>query len=154
MGAEAAADLDGRRGLLYGEKRLCQVDILGFEPAPGEAGAAEPNPSGAASATLAALVRGRLDHSEISGWRIVGVAVRGEDLNGWRDLLLSELVAGDVVIESVAVPHGSPSPDPGRPPGAAPARRPRVFVHRGDRLEPLRRGRVSGLGDAQRPRRG
>ena len=113
LGADAVAGLDGSRGFLVGEKRHRQVDVLGFEPA---AEAAR------GSRALEVLVRGRLDRSEIQGWRIVGVAVELADVEGGEETLLEGLVAGDVVI------------------AAARGRRPalRILVHRGDCLAELR----------------
>jgi len=113
LGADAVAGLDGSRGFLVGEKRHRQVDVLGFEPA------AE------AARALEVLVRGRLDRSEIQGWRIVGVAVELADVEGGEETLLEGLVAGDVVIAAGA---------------AASGRRPslRILVHRGDCLAELR----------------
>ena len=116
LGADAVAGLDGSRGFLVGEKRHRQVDVLGFEPA---AGAAR------GSRALAVLVQGRLDRSEIQGWRIVGVAVAMADIERGGETLLEGLVAGDVVIAAGA---------------AGPGRRPalRILVHRGDCLTELR----------------
>jgi len=110
LGADAVAGLDGSRGFLYGEKRHRQVDVLGFEPAPG--------------AALEGLVERRLDRSEIQGWRIVGVAVAMADVERGGETLLEGLVAGDVLIAAAA----------------APGRRPalRILVHRGDCLSELR----------------
>lgn len=99
------AGLDGRRGLLTGEKRHRQVDVFGVSRGP------------KAAADPAGLVRSRLDRSSIEGWRIVGVALEEEDLPVLGELLLDELVAGDLV----AV-------------GSDPAR---ILIHRGDRLAPI-----------------
>ncbi len=104
VGADAREGLDGRRGLLYGQKRHRQVDVLGFEPASGE------------GAGLRGLVERRLDLGDLSGWRVVGVAVTATDPVEHEELLLEGLVAGDVVLAGK---------------GAA-----RVLVHRGDALSP------------------
>ena len=116
LGADAVAGLDGSRGFLLGEKRHRQVDVLGFEPAAGAARGPQ---------ALAVLVQGRLDRSEIQGWRIVGVAVAMADIERGGETLLEGLVAGDVVIAAGA---------------AGPGRRPalRILVHRGDCLTELR----------------
>lgn len=131
MGADAAASLDGRRGLLYGEKRHRQVDVLGFEPV-----GAGVNPG---NAPLGAVVSERLNRSGIRGWRIVGVAVPSGDLEEGEAALLQGLVAGDVVIAGGKAPAAA---------GAAPVRRPRrtmrILVHRGDRLTALRTVRPRG----------
>ena len=115
LGADAVAGLDGARGFLVGEKRHRQVDVLGFEPA------ADPSRG---SRALEVLVQGRLDRSEIRGWRIVGVAVAMADVEHSEETLLEGLVAGDVVIAAAAVP--------GRRPAL------RILVHRGDCLAELR----------------
>lgn len=124
LGADAAAGLDGRRGFLYGEKRHRQVDILGFEPVPGGLHG---------NATLDALVEGRLELSEIRGWRIVGVAVRPADLRNGEEALLRGLVAGDIVIavERASETHCSDT-SPDRKHGL------RILVHRGDCLADVR----------------
>ena len=115
LGADAVAGLDGSRGFLVGEKRHRQVDILGFEPA---AEAAR------GSRALEVLVQGRLDRSEIQGWRIVGVAVETADVERSEETLLEGLVAGDVVIAAATTPGGPPAL--------------RILVHRGDCLAELR----------------
>ncbi len=119
LGADALAGLDGSRGLLYGEKRHRQVDVLGFEPA---------TEAGRGPAALEAVVGRRLDRSGIQGWRIVGVAVEPADLERGGKALLEGLVAGDVVIAASV------------PAAAAPGRRPalRILVHRGDCLADVR----------------
>ena len=124
LGADAVAGLDGSRGFLVGEKRHRQVDVLGFEPA---ADAAR------GSRGLEVLVQGRLDRSEIQGWRIVGVAVETADVERGEKTLLEGLVAGDVVIAAGAAV-------------AVPGRRPelRILVHRGDCLTELRTPSPSG----------
>ena len=118
LGADALAGLDGSRGLLYGEKRHRQVDVLGFEPA---------TEAGRGPAALEAVVGCRLDRSGIQGWRVVGVAVQPADLEGGGKALLAGLVAGDVVI-AAGVPAAAP--------GGRPALR--ILVHRGDCLEDVR----------------
>ena len=139
IGADAASGLDGRRGFLYGEKRHRQVDVLGFEPASDDA---ERKGSG-----FDALVERRLSRAAIRGWRVVGLAVRPEDLEHRGATLLRGLVAGDVVI---AAERESADPDRGKTdaiPGEGAARetsspatpgsgkrRPKVLVHRGDCL--------------------
>ena len=85
LGAEAKAALDGRPGLLFGEKRHRQVDVLGLEPAPAAAG-------------VAALIASRWERGAVGGWRVVGVAFP-EPLSGAVEAALLEgLVAGDVVV--------------------------------------------------------
>lgn len=113
LGVDAVAGLDGSRGFLVGDKRHRQVDVLGFEPAP---------EAGRGPAALEALVRRRLDRSEIQGWRIVGVAVEMADVQRGEEALLKGLVAGDVVIAAGG------AETPGRRPGL------RILVHRGDCL--------------------
>ena len=126
LGADAVAGLDGSLGFLYGEKRHRHVDVLGFEPADPSRG----------SQVLEVLVQGRLDRSEIRGWRIVGVAVAMADVDRGEETLLEGLVAGDVVI-AAGVPSAA---------AAAPGRRPalRILVHRGDCLAELRNPSASG----------
>lgn len=109
LGEDAKAVLDGRRGLLFGEKRHGQVDILGVEAAP--EGSA-PGPDAAA----AALVGRRWDRGGIGGWRIVGVALGEAEFAAASEALLDGLVAGDVVAAG----------DAG------------IFVHRGDRFARVR----------------
>ena len=123
LGADAVAGLDGSRGYLYGEKRHRQVDVLGFEPAPA---------AGGGVAALKALVKRRLDRSEIQGWRIVGVAVETADVQRGEEALLKGLVAGDVVIaaRAAAAPEGRPGL--------------RILVHLGDCLADVRSPSGSG----------
>lgn len=114
--------LDGGRGLLLGEKRHRQVDVLAVEAS---AGGAE---------GLEALLSTRLDASSVAGWRVVGVALADGDIEAAGDLLLDELVPGDLVVTG---------PGDGR-----------VFVHRGDglvRAPAFRRARAPA---SRRPRRG
>lgn len=85
LGTEAKAALDGRAGLLFGEKRHRQVDVLGLEPVPAAAG-------------VAALVEARWYRGAVGGWRVVGLALP-EPLSGAAEAeLLEGLVAGDVVV--------------------------------------------------------
>ena len=109
LGADARGGLSGQRGLLYGEKRYQQVDVLGLEPAGDE----EPS--------LASLVEQRFQRAEIAGWRVVGLAVRPEDLTDAEELLLDGLVAGDVLLA-----------------GSAAGERIIALVHCGDRFDAAR----------------
>lgn len=108
LGEDAKAALDGRRGLLFGEKRHGQVDILGVAPA-AEGGAAGPD-------AVAALVGSRWDRGAVGGWRIVGLALGEAEFAAASEALLEGLVAGDVVAAG----------------GAG------IFVHRGDRFARVR----------------
>lgn len=109
LGEDAKAALDGGPGLLFGEKRHGQVDILGVEPAPG---GSAPGPD----AAVAALIGQRWDRGGIGGWRIVGLALGEAEFAAASEALLEGLVAGDVVAAG----------------GAG------IFVHRGDRFAPVR----------------
>lgn len=108
LGEDAKAALDGRRGLLFGEKRHGQVDLLGVEPAP-EEGSPGRDP-------VAALIAARWDRGGVGGWRIVGMALGEAEFAAASEALLDGLVAGDVVAAG----------DAG------------VFVHRGDRFARVR----------------
>lgn len=108
LGEDAKAALDGGPGLLFGEKRHGQVDILGLEPAP------EGSASGADA--VAALVGRRWDRGAVGGWRVVGLALGAAEFAAASEALLEGLVAGDVVAAGEAG----------------------LFVHRGDRFARVR----------------
>ncbi len=111
FGSEARAVLDGTPGLLHGEKRHGHVDVFGLRPVAG---------------TLRELVAMRLDGVAMSGWPVVGVAVRSGDLPEAVGGILRELVAGDLVVEG---------------------RLDRILVHCGDALLPCR---VDGQGSRRK----
>ena len=88
-GPSAARALRGERGVLLGERRVRQVDVLEFEPCEG---------------SRKSLLDRRFDGFD--DWDAVGVSLPSADFRRAKRKLLEELVPGDVLItEDGALVH-------------------------------------------------